>query len=109
MRNKDFYISKNEKIMQSLIDKHDAGDGKKNFVKDGIVNPEVWFSLSPEKEKILFLLKESYEKDKNIKRISDLTKWICKEKCTEIVVDTVKITAEIILRELANDAKLTRS
>ena len=84
MNNKEYYILENERIMFELIEKHNAGDNIKNFVKDGIVNPDVWFNLPPEKEKILFLLKESYEGNKNIKRISDLTKWICKTKCTEI-------------------------
>ena len=84
MNNIEYYICENDKIMSGLIDKHGVGDNIKNFVKDGIVNPNVWFNLPPEKEKILFLLKESYESDKDIKRISDLTKWICKTKCTEV-------------------------
>ncbi|MBO5140292.1 MAG: hypothetical protein J6B76_06545 [Peptococcaceae bacterium] len=76
------YVDKNELLMKEWIKKHGARNGIKSFAIDGIVNPEVWFQLPNEKEKILFLLKEAYDDVEH--RIWDETKWIRHEKCMDV-------------------------
>lgn len=77
--------------MDRWIAKLGAGDGIRTFAKDGIIDPEKWFARTDNQEKILFLLKESYEQDdtkegddKYPKRISDIVKWLRHEQCTNL-------------------------
>ena len=75
------YIKKKDELMSEWIAKHGAKTGVKSFAMDGIISPEKWFSMSPEKERILFILKEAYD-DVN-HRIWDEAKWIAHEPCME--------------------------
>ena len=73
------YIESYNKLMEKWIERHRRGRDNLGFVKDGIINPEIWFSHD-NKERILFILKEAYEKDEE-KHIWDLPSWIRETKC----------------------------
>lgn len=71
------YIKKNEEILNQW--KNQRPSGISGFISDGIVDSEKWFSENG--EKILFLLKEAYSKDKS--QEWNLSNWLCGKKCME--------------------------
>ena len=75
------YIESHNKLMEKWIERHRRGRDNFGFVKDGIINPEIWFARE-DNERILFLLKEAYEKDEE-KHIWDLPSWIRETKCMD--------------------------
>ena len=54
---KETYTEKHKELMKKWKIKHNAQTN--GFAEDGIVSPKTWFSLEPEKERIMFLLKET--------------------------------------------------
>lgn len=76
------YIKLHNELMRQWIERHRGGRNNFGFVKDGIINPEVWFSRDEGEERILFILKEAYEKDEE-KHIWDLPSWIRETKCMD--------------------------
>lgn len=75
------YIKSHNALMKKWIERHRCGRNNFGFVKDGIINPEIWFDRDG-KERILFILKEAYEKDVE-KHIWDLPSWIRGTKCMD--------------------------
>ena len=59
------YESKHADLMNRWIKNYRKPDEELSFAKDGIVDPQTWFSLRENEERILFLLKEAYETGSN--------------------------------------------
>lgn len=94
--NMENYIKLHDELMRKWLEKCIASDCKNSFAKDGIIAPEVWFSLSSNEERILFILKEAYVKKSNNEKahltesgdgkpiIWDESKWLSHRRCTEL-------------------------
>lgn len=76
------YQTKNSELFTRWKAKHLQKYGQISFVSDGIVNPEKWFSLNNSEERIMFLLKEAYDKSET-PLDWDEAKWLNQEKCME--------------------------
>ena len=87
---KEEYERMNGKLMEEWQKKHGADVGLCGFAKDGIVSPEVWFSIAEKEERIMFLLKEAYTVE-NPKLVWDEAKWLAHQQCvTERLKDCPK-------------------
>lgn len=76
------YETKNNELFAKWKLKHIQKYGQTSFVSDGIVNLEKWFSTNGKEEKIMFLLKEAYDKSETPINW-DEAKWLNQEKCME--------------------------
>ncbi len=74
------YQAKSSALFTRWKAKHLPKYGQISFVSDGIVNPEKWFSLNDSEERIMFLLKEAYDKSET-PLDWDEAKWLNQEKC----------------------------
>ncbi|MBQ2960881.1 MAG: hypothetical protein IJE09_06635 [Oscillospiraceae bacterium] len=77
---KEQYENQHRELMEEWQIRHGANIGQCGFAKDGIVYPNVWFSLAEEEERVLFLLKEAYTVE-NPKLVWDEAKWLSHQKC----------------------------
>lgn len=78
----DLYIGQYQTLMEKWKAKHDAE--KNGFAEDGIVDPEKWFALPAEEERIMILLKEAYAKDdakSEKKLVWSEACWLAHEVC----------------------------
>ena len=78
------YKIKNKELFERWKTKHFQKYGKTSFVSDGIVNFEKWFSTDIPEERIMFLLKEAYDKSET-PIIWDEAKWLNQENAWKTV------------------------
>ena len=81
-KTKEEYESLHGELMNEWMKKHGADFGLCGFAKDGVVSPEVWFSLAEKEERIMFLLKEAYTVE-NPNLVWDEAKWLSHQECMD--------------------------
>ena len=78
----EYYTNQRQLLLDHWLARHKKSREEFGFVQDGVICPDEWFSRDGQ-ERILFVLKEAYEKSEK-KHVWDLPCWIREERCMEL-------------------------